>query len=123
MDKKTARENIHRLTRSLFKELYDKVQIDKQIDAFEKQGYTIQGVSYALHWWYEIEDNDPEKAYGRITIIPMIYKRAEQYYLHQKEIKHRYDDVEFFNYDDVQRRTAKVKDLPQPKYTDMFQLE
>lgn len=57
------------------------IKIRKQIKEFKEQyNYSYSGMRLSLYWFYELKQNDINKANGGIGIVPYIYKEAYEYF-------------------------------------------
>jgi hypothetical protein len=72
---------LHQYLKNLFKDNYNYVVLNKQIELYKKQHqYTYSGILKSLIYWYEIQGNTTEESNNRIGIVPYIYEEARQYY-------------------------------------------
>lgn len=74
--------DLHHYLQELFKDDYNYVVLDRQIQGFVKtNGYSYSGILKSLIYWYDIKHESLERADGRLGIVPYIYDKAYKYYL------------------------------------------
>lgn len=59
---------------------YNYQMCERQRLRFLKDGYTNEGISEALRFFYEKNTSDPNKANGGIGIVPYVYDEAKEYF-------------------------------------------
>lgn len=65
----------------LFNQTYVNPTIRKQINQYhDEYKFTYKGILQSLIYFFELKGNPIEKANDRISIVPYIYKEANQYY-------------------------------------------
>ena len=53
--------------------------INQQAESYIQQyGYTWGGMAWALHWFYELQQNSIEESNGGVGILPFIYEQAKE---------------------------------------------
>lgn len=61
---------------------YMNARVKKQIKTMmETYNFTYTGILKSLMYFYEVKDNNVEKANGGIGIVPYVYEEAKQYFL------------------------------------------
>lgn len=87
-------------------------KIRKQINKYTNEyKYTYSGIRKALIYFYELKNNDIEKANGGIGIVPHIYKEAYDYYLAIYQAQQRNENKIIESY----IPTVKTITIKQPK--------
>lgn len=74
---------LHRYLKMLFKDNYNYVALNRQIESFIKDPHlnaTYSGILKTLVYWYNIKGNSTEKSNYRIGIVPYVYQDAKNYY-------------------------------------------
>lgn len=80
-EEEKAREEIFKYLKQLFKENFNKVKIETQLEKMIRENkYNYSGVLKTLVYWYEVKNGDVEKSHYSIGIVPYIYKDAYNYY-------------------------------------------
>ena len=75
------KEQFYQIVKSIFGPHYNFVLINKQAKEYIKQyHYTWSGMAACLHWFYNINHNNPDDGNGGIGIIPYIYEQVKEYY-------------------------------------------
>ena len=85
MNQKTQEEidkyNLEEYIRKLFNTKTINTKIKKQLkDFIDEYNYSYSGILKTLIYWYDIKNNNIEKANGGIGIVPYIYDQAKEYY-------------------------------------------
>lgn len=77
-----ARQDILDYTKKLFKENFNKIKIETQMDKMvrENSNYQYSGILKTLIYWYEVKNGDVEKSHYSIGIVPYVYKDAYNYF-------------------------------------------
>lgn len=66
----------------------------KQVKDFKEQfHYSYKGMKTTLHYFYEIEHNDPADSLG-IGIIPFVYEEAKKFYIDRLAVKNSAKNLE-----------------------------
>lgn len=69
-------------------------QILKQIKSFKDEyGYKYKGMELALRYFFDLEENTVKDDTG-VGIIPYVYERAKNFYIHKIEIENNLPDEE-----------------------------
>lgn len=81
------------------KELFKYQQLPEKVKRQIKQyttenGYTYSGILKTLKYWFDIKNNNIEKANGGIGIVPWIYNDAYNYWRSIWEARERNKDIE-----------------------------
>jgi hypothetical protein len=116
-------EKLEKYIMRLFGDNYINAKIRKQLRDYKKDyGYSYSGMLKSLIYWYEVKDEDIEKANHGIGIIPYIYDTARQYYYNLYLIKLSNEDrdindfqqkekiIEIFS-PEIQRKKIRLFDL------------
>ena len=94
------KEDLEDYIKSLFEISSITPRIKRQIEIFHREkGYTYTGMKKTLKYFFEIRNNDLEKANGGIGIIPYVYNEAATYWRGIWEVQQMNKDikVEKFN--------------------------
>ena len=76
-----ARKEILEYTKKLFKENFNKVKIETQMEKMVREKkYNYSGILKTLVYWYEVKNGDVEKSHYSIGIVPYVYQDAYNYY-------------------------------------------
>lgn len=77
-----AKEEIFKYLKNLYKENFNKVKIETQMNKMMKENsnYNYSGILKTLVYWYEVKNGDVEKSHYSIGIVPYVYKDAYNYY-------------------------------------------
>lgn len=80
-EEEKSKEEIFKYLQRLFKENYNKVKIETQLNKMIKEkNYNYSGVLKTLKYWYEVKNGDVEKSHYSIGIVPYVYQDAYNYY-------------------------------------------
>lgn len=83
--------------------------IVKQIKDFKEQfHYSYKGMKTTLHYFYEIEHNDPADSLG-VGIIPFVYEEAKKFYIDRLAVKDSVKDYEEKNNKIIKLKKRKAK--------------
>ena len=87
----------------------------KQIKDFKEQfHYSYKGMKTTLHYFYEIEHNDPADSMG-VGIIPFVYEESKKFYIDRLAVKDSAKD-----YEEKSNKVIKVKKIKAKKtYKDL----
>lgn len=106
---KTDEEKLDEYIKKLFQIEYVGPQIKKQIKQFVTEyNFTYSGILKALQYFYDIKGNSIEKANGRISIVPYIYKDAYNYHYKLWLAQQKNQDIE------IELYVPKVKEITIP---------
>lgn len=78
--KKIVRRSIHTMAKELFGAAYSRSRIERQIDEMLKEGKSEIGILRSMQYWFEVRQEDVEKAHGGIGIVAYIYGEAQDYW-------------------------------------------
>lgn len=105
-------ENLHAYLKELFKDNYDYLPLNKQIEAYVKQGYKVSGILGSLIYFYDIQGNSVAQSKNRIGIVPYVYLDAKRYYQSLEAANKRNANKNLKEYMEVPVREIKI---PPPK--------
>ncbi|HBP44002.1 MAG TPA: hypothetical protein DD621_05015 [Clostridiales bacterium] len=103
--------------------LADYNKITKQFNRYIKKGYSPEGIVQALDYWYNIQDNSPDKALGGIGIIDSIYIDATRYFKERQALKDKQAKEQIHFQKEYERRYYQPRAVKIPKANKRFHFE
>ena len=73
-------ELLYQYIKEIYGKDYNYMMIRKQIETYQKQGYTFNGIRLSLKFFYEVKNNSTKDSNGGIGIVPYVYEEAKKYY-------------------------------------------
>lgn len=85
----------------------------QQLGKFRREGYTDAGILLTLKYWFEVRQEDIDKANGGMGIVPYVYQDAQRYFhkLLQKQEQLEEEVKRFANEDKQVIKLTRQKNL------------